>query len=75
LAHNQQPMACLDVEVEGHVVHGTLRNFGVEKRKGTPYGTRSYLLGGTTWEKARREEAGCPPVFPSGKSARNMLLI
>ena len=39
------------------------RNFPVEKRREPPYGTRSYLLGGTTWGKTGREEAGCPPVF------------
>jgi len=44
------------------VVQRTHRNFDVEKRNGTPYRTRSYLLGGTTW-KTGREEAGYPPVF------------
>ena len=43
------------------------RKFQVEKRGGTPYGTRSYLPGGAPSGKPGGEEAGCPPVFLARK--------
>jgi hypothetical protein len=54
---------------------GFRRNFQVEKRTGTPYRTRSYLLGGAASGNLGGEEAGYPPVFLTRMAARNMLLF
>jgi hypothetical protein len=48
--------------------------FRVEKSGGRPYRTRSYLRAARLG-KSGGAEAGCPPVFLSGRSARNMLLV
>ena len=41
--------------------------FTVEKRNRTPYGTRSYLLGGAAWETRARESRLFPPCSLCGR--------
>jgi len=51
-------------------------NFRVEKRRGRPYGTRSYLPGGAAYGKmGQRGKQVCPPMIPARKHARNVLLV
>jgi len=49
------------------------QKFPVEKLAGTPYGTRSYLPGGTVSENRTVRRQGFPPVFLVRKVARKTL--
>jgi hypothetical protein len=58
------------------LLHGTKNKFAkfpVEKLAGTPYGTRSYLPGGTVSENRIVRRQGLPPVFLVRKVARKTL--